>query len=115
MPRLDSAWFNFEARSVCSAGSLLAEFVAYLEKNGLVEFDALREDGADFRNRFKLQKYVFLAQCFGLDLPYRHGMYLYGSYSRELTKDYAPSRRIALGATTALRQTFRSRSEARTF
>ena len=66
----------------------MAGFIAYLEKNRLVEFDILREDDIGFQNRFRLQKYVFLAQRFGLKLGYPHDMYLYGPYSSELTKAY---------------------------
>ena len=67
---------------------MLAGFIAYLEKNHLVEFDILREDDAGFRNRFRLQTYVFLARRFGLELDYPHDMYLYGPRSRKLAEDY---------------------------
>lgn len=67
---------------------LLPEFISYLEKHNLVEFDILRTDEDGFQNRFRLQKYVFLAQRFGLGFSYRHTIYLYGPYSRTLAEDY---------------------------
>ena len=67
---------------------MLAQFIKYLEKENLVIFDILGEDETHFRNRFRIQKYAFLAKCFGLDLPYRHSIYLYGPYSGSLTADY---------------------------
>lgn len=67
---------------------VLPRFIKYLESQNLVEFDILGEGDRHFWNRFRIQKYVFLAKYFGLDVPYRHGIYLYGPYSRTLTEDY---------------------------
>ena len=67
---------------------VLAQFIKYLESENLVKFDILREDDECFWNRFKIQKYTFLAMRFGLDLPYKHSMYLYGPYSSTLTDEY---------------------------
>ena len=67
---------------------MLAQFIKYLEKENLVVFDILGEGETHFRNRFRIQKYAFLAKRFGLDLPYRHSLYMYGPYSRSLTNEY---------------------------
>ena len=67
---------------------MLAPLIKYLEKEGLVEFDVQGDGERHFWNRFRIQKYAFLAKRFGLDLPYEHGMYLYGPHSRSLTKEY---------------------------
>lgn len=66
----------------------LAGFIKFLEDNGLVEFDILDDGEAQFTNRLKIQKYVFFAKRYGMPFRYRHGMYLYGPYSSELTADY---------------------------
>ena len=85
-------------------------FIKYLEKENLVVFDILGEDETHFRNRFRIQKYAFLAKRFGLDLPYQHGIYLYGPYSESLITDcYALARdgRQYAAATPDLPESFR--------
>ena len=67
--------------------STLASFIKFLEEKGLVKFDIDEDSDECFENRLKLQKYVYFAQRFGLKLPYRHSMYLYGPYSRTLIAD----------------------------
>ena len=68
---------------------MLEGFMAYLEKNGLVKFNMRNEDDSDFINSTnRLQKYVFLAKRFGLDMPYEYDMCLYGPQSRALMGDY---------------------------
>lgn len=68
---------------------MLEGFMAYLEKNGLVEFDMRNEDNAGFIERTnRLQWYVFLAKRFGLDMRYEYDMYFYGPQSRALMGDY---------------------------
>ena len=67
---------------------VLANFIKYLESENLVKFDILGDDDECFWNRFKIQKYAFIAKRFELDLPYEHSMYLYGPYSRSLTNEY---------------------------
>lgn len=48
--------------------AMLEGVMAYLEKNGLVEFDRRNDDDAGFIDRTnRLQWYVFLAKRFGLD------------------------------------------------
>ena len=68
---------------------MLEGFMAYLEKNGLVEFDMRNDDDADFIDRTnRLQWYVFLAKRFGLDMHYEYDIYFYGPRSRALAGDY---------------------------
>ncbi|MEM3951833.1 MAG: hypothetical protein QXT92_00135 [Nitrososphaerota archaeon] len=42
----------------------------------------------EFDKRFLLQKYVFMARYFGLDMGYDYPLYIYGPYSGELEDDY---------------------------
>ncbi|MDE0091241.1 MAG: hypothetical protein OXP12_07840 [Thaumarchaeota archaeon] len=68
---------------------MLEGFMAYLEKNGLVEFDMRNEDDSDFiSSTNRLQWYVFLAKRFGLDMHYEYDMYFDGPQSRTLMGDY---------------------------
>jgi len=64
--------------------SMLPRFIKYLEKENLAEFKIRGGDDFHFWNRFKIQKYAFLAKRFGLDLPYEHDVYLWGPSSRAL-------------------------------
>lgn len=67
----------------------LAKFTSYLSSQGMIDASKLHDDTDDgFDNRLKLQKYVYLARYFGLDLGYRYYMYLHGPYSSKLTKAY---------------------------
>ena len=89
---------------------MLAQFIKYLEKENLVVFDILGEGETHFRNRFRIQKYAFLAKRFGLDLPYQHSIYLYGPYSESLTDEYyalARNGRQYAAATPDLPESFR--------
>ncbi len=67
---------------------MLEGFMAYLEENRLVEFDMRNEGESGFNSRHRLQRYVFLAKHFGLDMHYEYDMYLYGPQSRALMGDY---------------------------
>ena len=68
---------------------MLAPFVKWLEKRDLVNFDLVTDDTDDgFATRFKIQKYVFIAQQLGLDTNYEYSRYRYGPYSPELTREY---------------------------
>ena len=69
-------------------GALLPRFIKYLESENLVEFDILGEGDRHFWNRFRIQKYAFLAKYFGLETPYKHGIYLYGPYSGTMTEEF---------------------------
>ena len=68
--------------------TILANFIKFLENNDLVQFDIMGDGADQFSNRFKIQKYVFLAQGLGLKMPYKHDIYLYGPYSKQLTGAY---------------------------
>ena len=48
----------------------LASFIKFLEGKDLVKFDIDGDSDECFENRQKLQKYVYIAQRWGLDLPY---------------------------------------------
>lgn len=68
---------------------MLEGFMAYLEKNGLVRFDMRNKDDAHFiTSTNRLQRYVFLAKRFGLDMRYEYDMYLCGPQSTVLMGDY---------------------------
>ena len=67
---------------------MLEGFMAYLEEHGLVKFDMRNEGESGFNSRHRLQRYVFLAKRFGLDMHYEYDMYLYGPQSRALMGDY---------------------------
>lgn len=66
----------------------LASFIDLLENRNLVNFDILGDTDKHFENRFKIQKYVYLARYFGLDVGYDYSLYLHGPYSRDLAEDY---------------------------
>ena len=66
----------------------LPAFIDLLERRGLMRFDILGEDEQNFKNRFMIQKYVYLAKYFGLDMGYGFSMYLHGPYSKTLLDDY---------------------------
>ena len=67
----------------------LIEFASYLAHHNLIDIKRLRDENDDgFENRLKLQKYVYLAKSFGLDLGYYYNIHLHGPYSYQLTKDY---------------------------
>ena len=51
-------------------------------------FDIIGDSDEHFNNRLKIQKYVYLAKYFGLDLGYNFDMYLHGPYSSNLTSSY---------------------------
>lgn len=65
----------------------LVNFIKFLEDKDLMRFDMIRDGDTQFSNRFRIQKYVFLAQRLGLKLPYEYDIYLYGPYSTQLTDD----------------------------
>ena len=66
----------------------LASFIKFLEDRNLIRFDVLGDGDEQFSNRFKIQKYVFLAKSMGFEMPYEYNIYLYGPYSKKLTDDY---------------------------
>ena len=73
--------------TVMTGESMLPQFIKYLEREKLAEFKIRGGDDWHFWNRFKIQKYAFLAKRFGLDLPYEHGIRLWGPSSRTLAAE----------------------------
>ena len=67
---------------------MLEGFMAYLEENGLAEFDARDGDESGLDSKNRLQWYVFLAKRFGLDMNYEYDICFYGPQSRALSGDY---------------------------
>jgi uncharacterized protein YwgA len=81
---------------------IIAPFIKYLEEQKLLVFDVLDDDPDDlipsseydfdndpiFDNEVKLQKYVYLAKRFGLDVPYKHTHLQNGPHSDSLADDY---------------------------
>lgn len=61
----------------------LVGFIKRLEGRGVYEF---RID--TFEDRLKLQKLVYIAKFYGIDLGYHFNEYLRGPYSPELADDY---------------------------
>ena len=68
--------------------SNISPFIKFLENKSLLTFDVLGDTEENFLNRLKIQKYVFLAKFYGLDLGYGHGMYKRGPYSPSLAVKY---------------------------
>lgn len=73
--------------TVMSSKSILLRFIKYLEREKLAELDILGDGDSCFWNRFKIQKYAFLAKRFGLDLPYEHDIYLWGPHSQIMSAE----------------------------
>ena len=68
---------------------MVAPFIRWLADRGMVDFGLVADDtNMGFDARFRIQKYVFLAQRLGLDTKYRHSRYRYGPYSPKLAKEY---------------------------
>ena len=90
---------------------VLPRFVKYLEREKLAELDILGDGDACFWNRFKIQKYAFLAKRFGLDMPYEHDICLWGPHSQIMAaecRDLAENRDRYDGALAELPPRFRS-------
>ncbi len=68
----------------------LKNFINFLHYHKIIDKNLIQEESdAGFRNRLKLQKFVYLGQeKFGLDLGYDFSMYKHGPYSPELANDY---------------------------
>lgn len=68
---------------------VVAPFIRWLLNRGAVGFGLVADDtDAGFDARFRIQKYVFLAQRLGLGTKYKHSRYRYGPYSTKLAKEY---------------------------
>ena len=63
----------------------LGAFIRFLES----------ELGREVEDRLKLQKYVFIADHFGLNSGYDFSMYVRGPYSPELAEDYLRASEMA--------------------
>jgi len=63
----------------------LGAFIRFLEN----------ELGREVEDRLKLQKYVFIADHFGLNSGYDFSMYVRGPYSPELAEDYLRASEMA--------------------
>lgn len=61
----------------------LNDLVAYFEEALDWEFDV-----EEFKDRFRMQKYVYFAREYGLDVPYEYNIYRHGPYSPQLAEDY---------------------------
>jgi uncharacterized protein YwgA len=69
--------------------SLLESFVLFLKEHKLIDVEKLKDESdAGFENRLKLQKYIFIARYFGLDMGYSFSLYIHGPYSPDLARDY---------------------------
>lgn len=66
----------------------LASFVSSLQERGLVDLNLVGDSEEHFNNRLKIQKYVYLAKYYGLDMQYDYNMYRHGPYSPKLAEDY---------------------------
>lgn len=61
----------------------LHAFINMLENSKIHEFNS-----DDFISRLRMQKYVYLARFFDIDLGYKYNLYLRGPYSPSLAEDY---------------------------
>jgi uncharacterized protein YwgA len=59
----------------------------YLKLSSFFKATGFRLDLTSLRLRIALQKKVYFAQAFGMDLGYDFGWHVFGPYSTELTKD----------------------------
>jgi uncharacterized protein YwgA len=66
----------------------LAGFIKTIEDTKLLDFNILGENDENFNNRLKIQRFVYLARYFGMDMKYDYNMYLRGPYSQQLAWDY---------------------------
>ena len=66
----------------------LARYIEFLSKNKLLTFNVLSDTNEGFESRLKIQKMVYLASFFGLDLGYKYRLYKHGPYSTRLAMDY---------------------------
>lgn len=67
----------------------LIDFIMLLDNNKLINKKIIiANNESGFKNRLKLQKLVFLAKKFDLDLGYPYSLHIHGPYSKELAIDY---------------------------
>lgn len=73
----------FKSAMASWSKSDLKDLVAYFEEALGWEFNV-----EEFDDRFKMQKYVYFAREYGLDVPYEYNIYRHGPYSPALAEDY---------------------------
>lgn len=66
-----------------SGKAKLNSFIKALEDANILKFNKNR-----FNHRLKLQKYVYIANLYGLRANYDYSLYIHGPYSSELADDY---------------------------
>lgn len=68
----------------------LQNFVNFLDSHKIIDKNSIQEESENgFRNRLKLQKFVYLVQeKFGWNLGYNFSIYKHGPYSPELANHY---------------------------
>jgi uncharacterized protein YwgA len=79
----------------------LAGFLSALSENGILTFDKNR-----FNHRLKVQKYVYIANCFGFKTYYSYSLYIHGPYSSSLAHDYYAVGEFQNAAPIALNERF---------
>lgn len=68
---------------------MLPAFLEWLHKNYVIDrYCIMHKDDTGFHIRFRIQKCVYMAQRLGLGTDYNYGKYVYGPYSRDLTRAY---------------------------
>lgn len=68
---------------------MIGRFVKWLEEKNLVDFARVTDDSDDgFAARFRIQKYVLIAQHMGLGTRYEYPWYIHGPHSSDLAEDY---------------------------
>jgi uncharacterized protein YwgA len=86
----------------------LPAFINWLKNTDLVTLDIIGDAEAQFENRFRIQKYVFLARYFGLNMHYNYNVYIHGPYSKGLAEDYYTLAEHGIFPDTNLPDTFDS-------
>ncbi len=76
-------YFDIKNLYVWDMKAVLLSFIRFLENHNVFNFDV-----NDFDSRLRLQKYVFLARFYGLDMKYSFSLYIHGPYSPDLARDY---------------------------
>ena len=60
----------------------LQNFINFLHNYAIIDKNSIQEESDNgFKNRLKLQKFVYLAKKFGWNLEYDFSMYKHGPYS----------------------------------
>ncbi len=68
---------------------MLPAFLKWLHEKYVIDCHCIKDkDGTGFHTRFRIQKCVYMAQRLGLGTGYNYENYVYGPYSRELTRAY---------------------------